>query len=95
MTCDQRAIEKLGYNGAIICLKTKVGIGTAAELLSGSSRADLMMSATETVVNSWSDTPVKAGVKVGGGAFIVVARTLATLSTKKLVERIHADGRAR
>jgi len=42
-------------------LKTNVGIGSAAELLSGSSRADLMMSAAETVMNSWSDVPVLIG----------------------------------
>jgi len=78
-------LNSSAVNGGIrstICLKTKVGIGSAAELLSGSSRADLMMSAAETVMNSWRDTPVGAGVKVGGGAFIVVARTLATLSTE-------------
>ena len=74
------------------CFKTYVGIGSGADLLSGSCRTKLMTSSTDSGQNSRSTDPAGTSVNVGDGPLLVEARTLATLSAKT-VDRLHVDGR--
>jgi len=72
-------------NGAItstICFSTDVGIGSAADDLSGSRQTALMTSSTVRGRNCWKETPCGARVNAGAGASAVLDRTLATFSAK-------------
>jgi len=71
-----------GAMTSAICFSTDVGIGSAADCLSGSRRIASMTSSVVSGEKLQKDVPGRTRLNVGGGASLVVARTLATLSAK-------------
>jgi len=65
-------------------LSSDVGSGSDAHCLSGSAFTDATTSASVTAENSRNTQPTGAGVKDGGFASAVAARTPATLLPKQL-----------
>jgi len=83
-----------GATTSAVCFNTDVGMGSAADVLSGSRRIALM---TSSVVNGWNcrkETPGGARVNVGAGASAVLDLTSATFSAKKLVEYFNVNSGA-
>ena len=61
----------------------QVGIGSAADDLSGSRRTAVMTSSVVSCEKALNDAPEPTRLNVGGGASLVLDHTFSTLSTKK------------
>jgi len=76
----QRAIEQFGevWCKWTTCFITDVGIGSAADDLSGSWQTALMTSSTLTDEKAANETPGRMQLYVGGTAPLVLDRTFDT-----------------
>jgi len=77
-----------GATRSTTCFRTFVGIGSAADDLSGSRRTALMTSSIDSGEKVVKDTPERTRLTVGGDASFVLERTLPTLSTKKRCRKV-------
>jgi len=71
-----------GARTSACCFNTDVGIGSAADCLSGSWRIALVTSSVVNAEKCRKDAPAGAQLNVAGGASLVLDRTLATFSVK-------------
>jgi len=71
-----------GDRRSATCLRTDVGIGSAADDLSGSFQMALIKSSVDTGENALNEEPGFKWLKVGGDALLVLSLTLATFSMK-------------
>ena len=71
-----------GARTSACCFNTDVGIGSAADCLSGSWRIALVTSSVVNAEKCRKDAPAGAQLNVAGGASLMLDRTLATFSVK-------------